>query len=287
MISSNIRDRMFIGLQYLLPQHFLSRLVWSLARARMRWLKQALIRAFLRHYPVDIAEAVHADPALYDTFNDFFTRRLRANARPIDPLPASVVCPVDGFVSQAGPLEGDCLLQAKGISYTADALLGGDRALAERFRGGSFATFYLAPQNYHRVHMPCAGTLRLARHLPGDLFSVNESTAGSVPGLFARNERIACVFDTKAGPMAIVLVGALFVGSMSLSWAGEIRAARPRVMRDLPVRPAIALDRGAELGWFNMGSTVILLFAAAGPALMPDLAPGMAVRMGERIAMLP
>jgi phosphatidylserine decarboxylase len=287
MSNSSIRDRIFIGVQYLLPQHFLSRLVWSLARTRIRWLKQALIRAFLRHYPVNIAEAVHADPALYESFNDFFTRRLRANARPVDPLPASVVCPVDGFVSHAGPLAGDSLLQAKGITYTASALLGGDPALAEQYRGGSFATFYLAPQNYHRVHMPCAGTLRLARHVPGDRFSVNESTAGSVPGLFTRNERIACVFDTEAGPMAIVLVGALFVGSMSLCWAGEIPAARPGLMRDLPVRPAIALEKGAELGWFNMGSTVILLFAAAGPALMRDLAPGMAVRMGERIAMLP
>lgn len=286
MSSRSIHDRVFIGLQYLLPQHLPSRLIGSLARAQIGWLKRALIRGFLRHYPVDLLEAERGNPSSYESFNDFFTRKLRQGARPIDPEPTSVACPVDGFVSQAGLLAGDGLLQAKGISYSASALLGGDPTFAERFSGGAFATLYLAPHNYHRVHMPLAGTLRLARYVPGDLFSVNAATADGVPGLFARNERIACVFDTAAGPMAVVLVGALFVGSMSLSWAGEIRGERPRVMRDLPVRPMVALDKGAELGWFNMGSTVILLFAAAGPKLAPGLAPGRPVRMGERIATL-
>lgn len=286
MNSRSVRDRVFIGIQYLLPQHFLSRLVGSLARARIGWLKGALIRGFLRHYPVDLSEAERGDPSGYESFNDFFTRRLRQRARPIDHEPTSVACPVDGYVSQSGRLAGDQLLQAKGISYSASALLGGDPALAGQFAGGAFATLYLAPHNYHRIHMPQAGTLRLARHVPGDLFSVNAATADGVPGLFVRNERIACVFDTTAGPMAVVLVGALFVGSMGLSWAGEIRGQRPRVMRDLPVRPVIALDKGAELGWFNMGSTVILMFAAAGPTLVPGLAPGRPVRMGERIATL-
>lgn len=287
MSRRSVRDRAFIGLQYLLPQHFLSRLVGSLARAQTGWLKRALIRGFLRHYPVDLSEAERGDPSGYQSFNDFFTRKLRPGARPIDLEPTSVACPVDGYVSQAGPLAGDGLLQAKGISYSASALLGGDPTLAAQFAGGAFATFYLAPHNYHRIHMPLAGTLRLARHVSGDLFSVNTATADGVPGLFARNERIACVFDTTAGPMAVVLVGALFVGSLSLSWAGEIRGERPRVMRDLPARPVIALDKGAELGWFNMGSTVILMFAAAGPTLVPGLAPGRPVRMGERIATLP
>ena len=282
--SRSVRDRAFIGLQYLLPQHFLSRLVWSLAHARIGWLRRALIRGFLRHYPVNLSEAERSDPSEYDSFNDFFTRRLRPGARPIDPEPHAVACPVDGYISQAGPLEGDALLQAKGIRYSASALLGGEPALAAQFAGGAFATLYLAPHNYHRIHMPLAGQLRLARHVPGDLFSVNAMTAGGVPGLFVRNERIACVFDTAAGPMAVVLVGALFVGSMSLSWAGEIRTPRPRGMRDLSVLPAIALDKGAELGWFNMGSTVILMFGAAGPTLVPGLAPGQAVRLGERIA---
>ncbi len=284
MSSQDIGDRIFIGFQYLLPQHFLSRLVGSLARTRIGWLKRLLIRGFLDRYPVDLAEADRGDPAAYGSFNEFFTRRLRPCARTVDTAPNSVVCPVDGLVSQAGSLERDCLLQAKGVSYSAQALLGGDAMLAAQFTGGSFATLYLAPHNYHRVHMPLTGTLRLARYVPGDLFSVNAATADSVPGLFVRNERIACVFDTRVGPMAVVLVGALFVGSMSLSWAGEVRGTRPRAMRDLPVRPVIALDKGAELGWFNMGSTVILMFAAAGPELAPFLAPGRPVRMGERIA---
>ena len=280
----SVHDRLFIGLQYLLPQHFLSRLVWSLARARIGWLKRALIRRFLRHYPVNLSEAERSDASAYESFNDFFTRRLKQGARPIDA--AAAVCPVDGFVSQAGPLEGSSLLQAKGIHFSVSDLFGGDPALAARFAGGAFATLYLAPHNYHRVHMPLTGTLRFGRHIPGDLFSVDAATAEGVPGLFARNERIACVFDTEAGPMAVVLVGALFVGSMSLAWAGEMPRLHPRVMRDLPVRPVIALDKGAELGWFNMGSTVILMFAGEGPALVPGLAPGQAVRMGEPIATL-
>lgn len=286
MSSRSVRDRAFIGLQYLLPQHFLSRLVGSLARARIGWLRRALIRTFLRHYPVDLSEAERGDPSAYESFNDFFTRKLRRGVRPIDQEPASVVCPVDGYVSQAGQLAGDALLQAKGISYSVGALLGGDPMLAAQFAGGAFATLYLAPHNYHRIHMPFGGTLRLARHVPGDLFSVNAATADGVPGLFTRNERIACVFDTAAGPMAVVLVGALFVGSMSLSWAGVIRSRHPRAMLELPVRPVIALDKGAELGWFNMGSTVILMFAATGPSLVPGLAPGRPVRTGERIATL-
>lgn len=286
MNEQSVRNRAFIGLQYLLPQHFLSQLVRRLARARIGWLKRTLIRAFLRHYPVDLSEAERSDPSSYESFNDFFTRSLRRGARAINVESNAVACPVDGYVSQAGPLAGDSLLQAKGITYSANALLGGDPMLAAQFAGGSFATLYLAPHNYHRIHMPFTGALRMARYVPGDLFSVNTATADGVPGLFVRNERIACVFDTAAGPMAVVLVGALFVGSMSLSWAGEIHSERPRAIRDLPVRPVIALDKGAELGWFNMGSTVILIFAAGGPTLLPGLLPGQSVRMGERIATL-
>jgi phosphatidylserine decarboxylase len=285
-VATGLRSRAFIGLQYLLPQHLLSRLVGSLAAARFGWLKRALIRAFLRHYPVDLSEAERSDPAAYESFNDFFTRRLRAGVRPTVQDPAAVACPVDGYVSQAGVMLAGELLQAKGIRYSASALLG-DAVLATRFAGGSFATLYLAPHNYHRIHMPLSGTLRVARHVPGDRFSVNTATADGVPGLFARNERVVCVFDTAAGPMAVVLVGALFVGSMSLSWAGVIRGRSPRSISELPVRPVVVLDRGAELGWFNMGSTVILMFAAAGPALVTGLLPGRSVRVGERIATCP
>lgn len=284
---SRFAERAFIGLQYLLPQHFLSGVVRMVTRSRIGFVRTVLIRSFLRHYPVDLSEAARGEITAYSSFNDFFTRRLRAGARPPDPDSRAALCPVDGTVSQAGAIDGDTLLQAKGLQYSAAALLGGDAALAAEFAGGAFATLYLAPHNYHRIHMPLAGTLRVARFVPGDLFSVNAATAASVPGLFARNERIACVFDTPSGPMAMVLVGALFVGSMSLAWAGEIRAAK-RKPHDLPARdPFIALDRGAELGWFNMGSTVIVMFARQGPALVEGLLPGRTVRVGERLALSP
>jgi len=286
--ASGSRDRLFIGLQYLLPQHLLTRLIRSLAHARIGWLRSALIHGFLRLYPADLSEAEFGEASAYASFNAFFTRRLRPGMRPIEQQTAVAVCPVDGYVSQSGRLAGDLLLQAKGIVYPARRLLAGDAALAASFTDGSFATLYLAPHNYHRVHMPLAGTLRIARFVPGELFSVNTATAAAVPELFTRNERIACVFDTVAGPMAVVLVGALFVGSMSLSWEGEVLPDRPRSVRDLPARdPPIALARGAELGWFNMGSTVILLFGPAGPRLVPGLESGRAVRMGEPIATLP
>ena len=282
---SRFAQRAFIGLQYLLPQHFLSGVVRWAARCRVGFVRTALIRSFLRHYPVDLSEAARGEVADYASFNDFFTRRLRAGARAHDPDPRAALCPVDGTVSQAGGIEGDTLVQAKGLHYSVAALLGGDEALAAEFAGGAFATLYLAPHNYHRIHMPLPGTLRVARFVPGDLFSVNAATAQSVPGLFTRNERIACVFDTPAGPMAVVLVGALFVGSMSLAWAGEIRAQHRRP-HDLPVHdPIIALDRGAELGWFNMGSTVIVLFPRQGPVLVEGCRPGRAVRVGERLAL--
>jgi phosphatidylserine decarboxylase len=282
----SLGERAFIGMQYLLPQHALSWVVGRVAESRIGLLRAGLIRAFLSHYPVDMAEAAEPDASRYLSFNDFFTRRLRAGARAQDADPRAALCPADGTVSQAGRIAGGTLLQAKGLDYSANALLGGDAALAAEFAGGDFATIYLAPHNYHRVHMPLAGTLRSARFIPGDLFSVNAATAASVPGLFARNERVACVFDTLQGPMAVVLVGALFVGSMSLAWCGRIRADEGRGIRDLPVRdPGIALERGAELGWFNMGSTVVVLFGPAGPALAGDLGEGRRVQVGERLAM--
>jgi phosphatidylserine decarboxylase len=259
----------------------------ALARVRARPVKDLLIRAFLAHYSIDLAEAEHADPAAYESFNAFFTRALRPGARQVDPGADVIVSPVDGTVSQCGAIEKDLLFQAKGIHYSTVALLGGDEALGHQFEGGCFATLYLAPSNYHRIHMPLAGTLASASHVPGDLFSVNAATAASVPGLFARNERIACVFDTAAGPMAVVLVGALFVGSMSLSWAGEITATPARGVRRLAVSdPLLALDKGAELGRFNMGSTVIVMFARDRAGLAASLAPGSAVRMGEPLATL-
>ena len=282
-----IGDRVFVGMQHLLPQHALSRIMHALARSRFRPLKNGIIRFFLRLYPINLAEAAESDALAYESFNAFFTRALKPDARAVDRAPEAVVSPVDGSVSQAGRIEGDMLLQAKGIHYSTSELLGGDDDLARQFDGGSFATVYLAPFNYHRIHMPLAGTLLSARHVPGDLFSVNAVTATSVPGLFARNERVACVFDTLAGPMAVVLVGALFVGSISLSWTGELPPHRGRRARQLPAHdPLVALEKAAELGQFNMGSTVILLFPAGRAALRPDLMPGRSVRVGERIATL-
>jgi phosphatidylserine decarboxylase len=284
----SIGERVFIGMQYLLPQHALSWLVGRIAESRIGFLRSGLIRTFLSRYPVDMAEAAEPDPARYLSFNDFFTRRLRAGARPRDADPRAMLCPADGTVSQAGGIAGDTLLQAKGIDYSAAALLGGDAALAAEFAGGGFATIYLAPHDYHRVHMPLAGTLRAARYLRGDRFSVNAATAASVPGLFTRNERIACVFDTAHGPLAVVLVGALFVGSMSLAWCGRIRDQGGRKVRDLPVHdPLIALDRGAELGWFNMGSTAIVMWGPAAAVLVDGIAEGRRVRVGERLATTP
>jgi len=287
-MSPRLADRLFVGMQHLLPQHLLSRAMHALARVRARPVKSLAIRGFLRFYAVNLAEAEHPDPAQYESFNAFFTRALKPGARPVDPSPAAVVSPVDGTVSQAGPIERDMLLQAKGIRYSVADLLGGDPGMAERFQDGSFATIYLAPYNYHRIHMPLAGSLTQARFVPGDLFSVNAVTAAQVPGLFARNERVVCLFDTTVGPMAVVLVGALFVGSMSLSWLGEVRAAPGRRVHELGTGGSpVTLDKGAELGLFNMGSTVILLWPRGAVQLDRHLAPGSVVRMGERIALLP
>jgi phosphatidylserine decarboxylase len=283
--GGSLGERAFIGLQYLLPQRLLSLIAGWVAGSRIGVVRSGLIRAFLGRYAVDLAEAADPDPARYASFNDFFTRRLRAGARRFEAATGAALCPADGLVSEAGRIAGDTLMQAKGIGYSTAALLCGDAALAAEFAGGDFATIYLAPHNYHRVHMPLAGTLRIARHVPGDLFSVNAATAASVPGLFVRNERIACVFDTAAGPMAVVLVGALFVGSMSLAWCGRVGGDGRRI-RDLPAHdPLIALDRGAELGWFNMGSTVVLLLGPQGPALTEGMVAGRAVRVGEPIAL--
>jgi phosphatidylserine decarboxylase len=283
-------DRLFIALQHVLPQHLATAFIHWLARVQHSLVRSALIKGFLKLYPqVDLGEAERSQVEQYASFNDFFTRALRAGARPIDATDTALVSPVDGRVSQAGAIEEGHLLQAKGHGYSAEALLG-SAARAEPFRGGRFATIYLAPFNYHRIHMPVAGTLREAVHVPGALYSVNQVTAENVPGLFARNERVVCLFDTPYGPLAMVLVGALFVGSVSVVWqSGEVTPAKPRPQYPMPLplpSPAPALAKGEEMGRFNMGSTVILLLPPGMAEWEASLVAGQPLRLGERIGTL-
>jgi phosphatidylserine decarboxylase len=276
---------LFVIVQYLVPQHLLSRLVGQLANSDVPWIKNTFIDWFRRRYQVDMSEAADPEPAHYPTFNAFFTRALRADARPIDGAPDSVVSPVDGSVSQAGRIEQGRIVQAKGQTYSALELVGGDAALAQQFSGGAFATLYLSPRDYHRVHMPVDGTLRQMTYVPGQLFSVNQCTAHNVPRLFARNERLVCVFDTECGPLAVILVGAMIVAAIETVWAGQI-APPPRAITtrryDQPDAP-LRLERGAELGRFKLGSTVILLFGADAVAWADTLREGSAVRLGGAI----
>jgi phosphatidylserine decarboxylase len=270
-----------------LPQHPLSRVVHGLSRLRAGPLTRLGIRAYAHGFGVDLRDAAMSDLADYPTFNAFFTRALRADARPLDPRGNTLLCPVDGTVSQLGRLSGGRLVQAKGHDFDATELLGGDAALAAPFTDGSFATLYLSPRDYHRIHMPLTGALTTALHVPGRLFSVNATTAARVPRLYARNERVACLFDTAAGPLAVVLVGAIFVGSIETIWHGEITPPRGRRVRPLPSPSSVpVLERGAELGRFNLGSTVILLLPADAAAWRRDLKPGRAVRMGEALGRL-
>ncbi len=286
--SPTLRARAFVALQYLLPQHLLSRAVRRLTRARLRPLKNALIGAFMRHYQPDMSEAADPDPLSYPTFNAFFTRALKPGARPCAPDARVFASPVDGAVSQIGRLGGARILQAKGHEYTVEALLGGPSQWSQRFVGGSFATLYLAPYDYHRIHMPVSAELRAAWFIPGSLFSVNAATAAAVPGLFARNERAILAFESGPLAFAVVLVGALFVGSMSTVWHGELAADDPRVPRRLapPDAGALRLEKGAELGRFNMGSTVIVLLPGGTVGWQPGLVPGSRVKVGQPLGSL-
>jgi len=274
-----------ILLQHAIPQKLLSGLVRRATQWRYRPWKNLLIRTIVRAYDVDVSEAEHADPGHFPTFNAFFTRALKPGARPLDPDPRALLMPADGRISQLGPIDDGLLFQAKGHSYSAEALLG-DRAHAEPYRNGSFATVYLSPRDYHRIHAPYGGRLLETLHVPGRLFSVAPFTVDAIPGLFARNERLVCHFETAFGPMAVVLVGAVLVSGVETVWRGvEIPPyAQTPVRRDhRAASPAITLDRGAELGRFNMGSTVIVLLPP-GVTLVPALAAGQPVRMGQRLA---
>jgi phosphatidylserine decarboxylase len=268
--------------QYLLPKQALTLLAGRVASAEAGATTTALIRRFIARYGVDMAEAAEPDPAAYPSFNAFFTRALIPGARPL--YQADWVCPVDGSISQFGRIEDGQIFQAKGHHYGASALLGGDAALAAHFHHGHFATLYLSPRDYHRIHMPAAGMLRRMLHVPGALFSVNPSTARGVPGLFARNERVVCVFDAPMGPWVLVLVGATIVGSMATAWHGVVNPPRPGVLREWAYEEGRhALQQGEEMGRFLLGSTVVVLMP--GPLVFnPAWAPGGAIRMGQVMA---
>jgi phosphatidylserine decarboxylase len=291
-IMSWLSDQLACLPSWLLPQHTVSRLVHHLARSRRPWLKQLLIDGLIRAYRVDLADAAQTDPRAYPDFVSFFTRALREGARPPAGDERTLVSPADGTLSAFGHIDADRLVQAKGRTYTVPELLGGDFALAGEFTDGEFCTVYLAPRDYHRVHMPLAGTLRSMTHVPGRLFSVQGATVRRVDRLFARNERLVCVFDTAQGPLAVVLVGALLVSSISTVWAGQINPHGERRGLWRKTYPAagegsVQLPRGAELGHFAMGSTVILLLPPGAFAWNDAVREGGALRCGEALGAWP
>jgi len=280
---------LFVRSQYLLPKRAITVLAGAFASARAGFLTTAVIRWFVDHYGVDMNEALDPDIRSYQSFNDFFTRAFKPGARPI--ADADLVCPIDGAISQLGRIDRDRIFQAKGHDYTTTELVGGDAELAARFQDGSFVTLYLSPKDYHRIHMPCAGRLVRMIHVPGDLFSVNPVTARGVPGLFARNERVVCVFDSAHGPFVMVLVGATIVGSMATVWHGVVNPPRPGEIREWTyTQPQnqrdVEFEKGDEMGRFLLGSTVVMLFPAGALEFDPSWRPDRDVRMGEPMASL-
>jgi phosphatidylserine decarboxylase len=280
LTEPNVSDRLAVLPQYLLPKQALTILAGKLASAKAGGLTTSVIRWFVGRYGVNMAEAANPDIASYPSFNEFFTRPLKADARPL--AEADFLSPVDGAISQFGPIERDQIFQAKGHSYSTTALVGGDRELAAQFQDGSFATLYLSPRDYHRIHMPCDGRLTRMIYVPGELFSVNPTTARGVPGLFARNERVVCVFDSACGPFVLTLVGATIVGSMATVWHGQVNPPRPGVIREWRYDEAtVNLKKGEEMGRFLLGSTVVMLFPKDSLTFNPEWVPTRSLRMGE------
>ncbi|KQN57878.1 phosphatidylserine decarboxylase [Erwinia sp. E602] len=282
-------DRIKLGLNNLLPKQALTELAGWGASKRAGWLTKAVIDAFVWFYKVDMKEAQKPDTASYRTFNDFFVRPLRDDARPLNTDPNQLILPADGAISQLGRIEGDQIFQAKGHTYSLEALLAGQAAMVDLFRDGEFVTTYLAPRDYHRVHMPCNGILREMIYVPGDLYSVNPLTAQNIPNLFARNERVICLFDTEFGPLAQILVGATIVGSIETVWAGTVTPPREGVIKrwswpGAEEEGSVVLLKGQEMGRFKLGSTVINLFAAGKVQLAESLAAESKTRLGEPLA---
>lgn len=281
-----VTSRRAVWTQYVLPKKALTRFGGWVAGTPMGVITTAIIADFVRRYQVDMMEAAEPNLASYDTFNAFFTRALREGIRPI--AASEWVSPVDGAVSQLGRIEAGEIFQAKGHRYTTQALLACDAAEADAFSQGHFATIYLSPKDYHRIHMPCAGTLTRMTYVPGDLFSVSPLTAAHVPGLFARNERVVCWFDTAQGPMVMVLVGATIVGSMATTWHGRVNPPRTRDVRTWTYSPGeVSLAKGAEMGRFMLGSTVVLVWPETPLEFNTDWTPAQPVRLGEAMASVP
>ncbi|MBB2899053.1 archaetidylserine decarboxylase [Pseudomonas sp. AS2.8] len=279
-----LQDRLFILAQHLLPHHLLSRLIGGFAECRVPWFKNLLTRWFVRHYDVDMRQAQVEDPTAYENFNAFFTRALKPGARPLPAEAGVVVSPSDGAISQLGRIEHGRIFQAKGHSYSLLELLGGDGLRAAPFMGGHFATIYLSPKDYHRVHMPLTGTLKEMVYVPGRIFSVNQLTAENVPDLFARNERVVCIFDTAVGPMAVILVGAMIVASIETVWAGLVTPPKRELKSfayDEAARAPITLRTGDELGRFKLGSTAIVLFGPDAVNWSAELGALSTVNMGQ------
>jgi phosphatidylserine decarboxylase len=280
-----VSDRLAVLPQYLMPKQALTVLAGKFAHAKLGSLTTTVIRRFVARYKVNMLEAANPDIASYASFNEFFTRPLREGVRPL--ADAEFICPVDGAISQFGAITQGDIFQAKGHNYTATALVGGDAKLAAQFVDGNFATLYLSPRDYHRIHMPCAGRLRRMIYVPGELFSVNPKTVRGVPGLFARNERVVCVFDGEFGPFVMTLVGATIVGSMSTAWHGVVNPPRSRTVREWRYDDKeITLNKGEEMGRFLLGSTVVMLFPHNTLRFNPEWSPARTICLGEAMGSL-
>lgn len=281
--DATLWDKIVTLPQYLIPQHTLSVLMHRLTRSEVKWFKNSFIRFITAKYKVNIGEAAQTDLEFFPSFNAFFTRQLRAGVRPIAEGQSVITSPVDGVISQIGNVVQGQIVQAKGREYSVLELLGGDASLAKQFDQGQFSTIYLSPKDYHRIHMPLTGTLRKMIYIPGKLFSVNPRTARTVPKLFARNERVVTVFDTEQGPIVMVLVGAIFVGSMETVWSGQITPPYGKDIQhwEYEGEQAITLQKGEEMGRFNMGSTVVILLPVASPLFKPEFDAGTAIQLGQ------
>tara|TARA_R110002096_G_scaffold268308_13_gene462083 strand:+ start:146 stop:997 length:852 start_codon:yes stop_codon:yes gene_type:complete len=276
-----MKDKLFIALQHLLPQHALSALMHKLARCKTPWFKNFVIKQFIQFFDVNMSEATEPDPQAYESFNAFFTRSLRDDARKLERAKATLACPVDGTISQIGAIENSQLFQAKGKHFNLAALLGSE-TMASEFEDGSFTTIYLSPKDYHRIHFPVRGTLKKMVHVPGDLFSVNPTTVNAIDELFARNERVVAFFDTPAGPMAMVMVGAIFVSSIETVWHGEVTPPRHNQIRSWNYNDkTLTYKKNDEMARFNMGSTIVLLYGKDKIAWAEELAAGQAVQRGQ------